>query len=157
MAKGHREQVCSKHTDYKHILTSLQRNKVMWHKVMSLASDQGQVSLLCLVGLKKKWVQKQGRKAGLRWREGRHHMLRDAAVVAEMEDRLTPTGRAASLWFAISGLFNLGDKGSAGPALNHSLSWCSIHGKQHDTSTEPRPRGCAFKQESLSRWHSPVN
>lgn len=41
-------------------------------------------------------------------------------VVAEMEGCPPPPGRGASLWFAISVVFNLGDKGSASPTLNHS-------------------------------------
>lgn len=48
MAKGHRGQAGNKHTDYKQILTSPQSDKAMWHKVMSLPSEQGQVSLLRL-------------------------------------------------------------------------------------------------------------
>lgn len=53
MAKGLQEQAGNEHTDYKHILTSLRTNKALWHKVMSLASDQGQVSLLRLPGCNK--------------------------------------------------------------------------------------------------------
>lgn len=69
MSKGHQEQAGNKHTDYKHILTSLQSSKVMWHKVMSLASDQGQVSLLRLPGLKKRVSSEMG-KGRMKWREG---------------------------------------------------------------------------------------
>lgn len=71
LAKGHREHRGNKHTGSKHILTSLQRNKVMWHKVMSLASDQGQLSLLCLLAFQNS--EFRNGKDGMRWRrEGSH-------------------------------------------------------------------------------------
>lgn len=135
MAKGYQEQVGNKHTGYKHILTSLQRNKVMWQKVMSLASDQGQLSLLCLLAFQKS--EFRNGKDDMRRREGGITCWEMQVVVAEMEGFPPPPGRGASLWFAISVVFNLRDKGSASPTLNHSLSWCSIHGKQHYTNIKP--------------------
>lgn len=109
LAKGHREHVGNKHTGSKHILTSLQRNKVMWHKVMSLASDQGQLSLLCLSAFQNS--EFRNGKDGMRRRGGRDHMVRDVSGCGGDGRFPPPPGTAASLWLAISVVFNLRDKG----------------------------------------------
>lgn len=53
---------------------------------------------------------------------GRDHMVRDVSGCGVDGRSPPPPGRGASLWFAISAVFNLRDKGSAGTTFNHSLS-----------------------------------
>lgn len=79
----------------------------MWHKVMSLASDQGQVSLLCLAVLKESEFRNGGDGSGTEG--GRDHMLRDVSGCGG-DGRLPPRHQAEerhfglqSVWFLTSG------------------------------------------------------
>ena len=100
MAKGYREQVGKERTGYKHIPTSLQRSKAMWHKVMSLASDQGKGSSLCLPVFKESETRNGGDGMG-RGEGGSAHMLRDVSSCGG-DGRLPPRHQAEERHFGFN-------------------------------------------------------
>lgn len=118
---------------------------------MSLASDQGQVSLLCLPVLKESKFGNGGRERShveicqWLWRRWKPPPL------------CTATGPNGVTLVRNQCGFEPRGQRSASPTLNHGPSWCSIAGERRDTDVEPDWWSRGFRPDCLANFPVPVN